>query len=56
MVIVSLEALKKFKKICKERMGIELDDVIAQDQASRLLSLIALTRRPIPKSNRDKLE
>lgn len=48
-MIISDEQLEKFKKICKERMGIEIDDERARDQAEKLLRLIELTRVPTSK-------
>lgn len=43
--------LARFKKICRDRMGIELNDARARDQALKLLHLIALTKN-LPITNK----
>lgn len=45
---VSEQQLRKFKLLCKKR-GIVLDDDQARDWAHRLLNVVAITRRPVPR-------
>lgn len=45
---VSQKQLDRFKEICRVRMGVELDDTKAREQALKLLKLLALTRKPLP--------
>ncbi len=47
---ISKERLERFKEICRTRMGVELDDNKARQQALNLINLLALTRKPIPKT------
>lgn len=48
---ISDEQLKKFKKICKNHTGSDLSDEEALKQANRLLTLISITRKPLPKES-----
>jgi len=46
---ITPEQLAKFKKIC-QKYGFNLDDAATRQQALKLLNLIAITRRPLPRS------
>ena len=51
---VSQEQLDQFKNICRVRMGVELNDTQAREQALKLLKLLALTRKPLPATSKYK--
>jgi len=43
--------LDRFKEICRVRMGVELNDTQAREQAMKLLHLVVLTRKPLPNNH-----
>lgn len=47
---LSKEAIEEFKKLYKERYGEELNDFVASEAANRLVRMVELVYKPIPKA------
>ena len=43
--------LEKFKLICKEHLGIDLTDEEAKEEATKVLMLMKIIYRPLPKAS-----
>lgn len=48
--MLSKEAIEEFKKLYKEQYGEELNDFVASEAANRLVRMMDLVYRPIPKA------
>lgn len=46
--------IEKFKKLYKEHYGEELNDFVAYEAANRLVQMIKLVYKPIPKSQEEQ--
>lgn len=52
--MLTKEAIEEFKKLYKEQYGEELNDFVATEAANRLLRLVDVVYRPIPKDWEEK--
>jgi len=52
--MLSKEAIDEFKKLYKEHYGEELNDFVASEAANRLVRMVELVYKPIPKAWEDK--
>lgn len=48
--MLSKEAIEEFKKLYKEHYGEELNDFVASEAANRLIRMMDVVYRPIPKA------
>lgn len=48
--MLSKEAIDEFKKLYKEHYGEELNDFVASEAANRLIRMMDIVYRPIPKA------
>lgn len=48
------EAIEEFKKLYKEQYGEELNDFVASEAANRLVRMVELVYKPIPKAWEEK--
>jgi hypothetical protein len=53
--MISKEALEEYKKIYKKQFGEDVSDVEALAGANRLLSLMSIIYRPIPKEDYEEV-
>lgn len=51
---LSKEAIDEFKKLYKEHYGEDLNDFVATEAANRLVRMVELVYKPIPKEWEDK--
>jgi len=52
--MLSKEAVEEFKKLYKEQYGEELNDFVASEAANRLVRMVELVYKPIPKAWEEK--
>lgn len=52
--MLSKKAIEEFKKLYKEHYGEELNDFVASEAANRLIRLVDVVYRPIPKSQEEE--
>ena len=52
--MLSKEAVEQFKKLYKEHYGEELNDFVASEAANRLIRMMDLVYKPIPKSQEEE--
>jgi hypothetical protein len=52
--MISKEAIDEFKKLYKEHYGEELNDFVASEAANRLVRMVEIVYKPIPKEHEQK--
>jgi len=52
--MLSKKAIDEFKKLYKEHYGEELNDFVASEAANRLIRMMDLAYKPIPKSQEEE--
>jgi hypothetical protein len=54
--MISKEALEKFKRIYKKKLGKDLSDQDALEKATKLLRLVEIIYKPMTQEDYDKLQ